>query len=114
MSEPSLLGDQDLYLTNDGPNRLFRNDGDGRFADVTGDSFLLARRGAAADGEGVPGRHHRRGPSACRALHDGPSVGENRDLTLRPTRARRRSKAHQVLVGDHHLVAGDSTATDRR
>jgi hypothetical protein len=28
-------GDEDLYLTNDGPNRLFRNDGGGRFADVT-------------------------------------------------------------------------------
>jgi hypothetical protein len=27
-------GDPDLYLTNDGPNRLFRNDG-GRFTDVT-------------------------------------------------------------------------------
>ena len=28
-------GDEDLYLTNDGPNRLFRNDGDGRFTNVT-------------------------------------------------------------------------------
>ena len=28
-------GDEDLYLTNDGPNRLFRNDGEGRFTDVT-------------------------------------------------------------------------------
>ena len=28
-------GDEDLYLTNDGPNRLFRNDGDDRFTDVT-------------------------------------------------------------------------------
>jgi hypothetical protein len=28
-------GDQDLYLTGDGPNHLFRNDGDGRFTDVT-------------------------------------------------------------------------------
>ena len=29
-------GDEDLYLTNDGPNRLFRNEGEGRFTDVTG------------------------------------------------------------------------------
>ena len=28
-------GDQDLYLTNDGPNKLFRNDGAGAFTDVT-------------------------------------------------------------------------------
>ena len=28
-------GDPDLYLTNYGPNRLYRNDGGGRFADVT-------------------------------------------------------------------------------
>ncbi len=28
-------GDPDLYLTCDGPNRLYRNDGDGRFTDVT-------------------------------------------------------------------------------
>ncbi len=28
-------GDQDLYLTNDGANRLFRNDGNDRFTDVT-------------------------------------------------------------------------------
>jgi hypothetical protein len=28
-------GDEDLYLTVDGPNHLFRNDGDGRFTDVT-------------------------------------------------------------------------------
>jgi hypothetical protein len=28
-------GDLDLYLTNDGANRLFRNDGDDRFTDVT-------------------------------------------------------------------------------
>jgi len=28
-------GDEDHYLTNDGPNRLFRNDGEGRFTDVT-------------------------------------------------------------------------------
>jgi len=28
-------GDEDLYLTNDGPNRLFRNDGNDRFTDVT-------------------------------------------------------------------------------
>ena len=28
-------GDEDLYLTVDGPNRLFRNDGGGRFTDVT-------------------------------------------------------------------------------
>jgi len=27
-------GDEDLYLTNDGPNRLFRNDGGDRFTDV--------------------------------------------------------------------------------
>jgi len=37
-------GDEDLYLTNDGPNRLFRNDGGDRFADVT-----------AAAGVGNPG-----------------------------------------------------------
>jgi enediyne biosynthesis protein E4 len=29
-------GDPDLYLTNYGPNRLYRNDGGGRFTDVTG------------------------------------------------------------------------------
>ncbi len=29
-------GDQDLYLTNNGPNNLFRNDGGGVFVDVTG------------------------------------------------------------------------------
>jgi hypothetical protein len=28
-------GDPDLYLTNHGPNRLYRNDGGGRFTDVT-------------------------------------------------------------------------------
>ena len=28
-------GDQDLYLTNNGPNKLFRNDGGGVFTDVT-------------------------------------------------------------------------------
>ena len=28
-------GDEDLYLTVDGPNHLFRNDGGGRFTDVT-------------------------------------------------------------------------------
>ena len=28
-------GDEDLYLTADGPNHLFRNDGGGRFTDVT-------------------------------------------------------------------------------
>jgi hypothetical protein len=28
-------GDEDLYLTNDGQNRLFRNDGNDRFTDVT-------------------------------------------------------------------------------
>ena len=28
-------GDEDLYLTSDGPNHLFRNDGEGRFTDVT-------------------------------------------------------------------------------
>jgi len=28
-------GDEDLYLTVDGPNHLFRNDGSGRFTDVT-------------------------------------------------------------------------------
>ena len=28
-------GDPDVYLTNYGPNRLYRNDGGGRFADVT-------------------------------------------------------------------------------
>ncbi len=28
-------GDEDLYLTNDGPNRLFRNDGEDTFTDVT-------------------------------------------------------------------------------
>jgi hypothetical protein len=28
-------GDEDLYLTNDGRNRLFRNDGEDRFTDVT-------------------------------------------------------------------------------
>jgi hypothetical protein len=28
-------GDEDLYLTGDGPNRLFRNDGGGLFTDVT-------------------------------------------------------------------------------
>ena len=28
-------GDQDLYLTNQGPNKLFRNDGNGAFTDVT-------------------------------------------------------------------------------
>ena len=28
-------GDEDLYLTVDGPNHLFRNDGRGRFTDVT-------------------------------------------------------------------------------
>jgi hypothetical protein len=28
-------GDEDLYLTVDGPNRLFRNEGGGRFTDVT-------------------------------------------------------------------------------
>jgi len=28
-------GDEDLYLTNDGPNRLFRNDGGDAFTDVT-------------------------------------------------------------------------------
>lgn len=27
-------GDQDLYVTNDGPNRLYRNDGSGHFLDV--------------------------------------------------------------------------------
>jgi enediyne biosynthesis protein E4 len=27
-------GDQDLYVTNDGPNRLYQNDGTGRFLDV--------------------------------------------------------------------------------
>jgi hypothetical protein len=31
-------GDEDLYLTNDGPNRLFRNDGEDRFTDVTSDA----------------------------------------------------------------------------
>ncbi len=29
-------GDPDLYLTNFGPNRLYRNNGDGTFSDVTG------------------------------------------------------------------------------
>ncbi len=29
-------GDEDLYLTSDGPNNLFRNNGDGTFSDVTG------------------------------------------------------------------------------
>ncbi len=29
-------GDQDLYLTSNGPNNLFRNNGDGTFSDVTG------------------------------------------------------------------------------
>lgn len=28
-------GDEDLYLTSNGPNNLFRNDGDGNFTDVT-------------------------------------------------------------------------------
>jgi len=37
-------GDEDLYLTNDGPNRLFRNDGNDRFTDVT----ATARVGSAA------------------------------------------------------------------
>ena len=31
-------GDQDLYLTNDGPNRLFRNDGGDQFTDVTSEA----------------------------------------------------------------------------
>ena len=31
-------GDADLYLTNYGPNRLYRNEGGGRFTDVTGAS----------------------------------------------------------------------------
>lgn len=31
-----LDGDQDLYVTNNGPNRLYRNDGSGRFEDVAG------------------------------------------------------------------------------
>ncbi|MEA2434199.1 MAG: enediyne biosynthesis protein [Actinomycetota bacterium] len=29
-------GDEDLYITNDGPDRLYRNDGTGSFEDVTG------------------------------------------------------------------------------
>ncbi|MAF11977.1 hypothetical protein CMK11_16145 [Candidatus Poribacteria bacterium] len=31
-------GDQDIYITNYGPNVLYRNDGDGSFTDVTGDA----------------------------------------------------------------------------
>ncbi len=31
-------GDQDLYVTNHGPSRLFRNEGDGTFADVSASS----------------------------------------------------------------------------
>ena len=29
-------GDPDLYITNDGPNRLLRNNGDGTFSRITG------------------------------------------------------------------------------
>ncbi|MFN2468592.1 MAG: CRTAC1 family protein [Gaiellaceae bacterium] len=35
-------GDPDLYVTNDGPNVLYRNEGDGRFTDVTAASGLAA------------------------------------------------------------------------
>lgn len=31
-------GDADLYVVNDGPNRLFRNDGDGHFTDVAAEA----------------------------------------------------------------------------
>jgi len=31
-------GDPDLFLTREGPNRLYRNEGDGRFTDVTADA----------------------------------------------------------------------------
>ena len=33
-------GDLDIYLANNGPNRLYRNDGTGRFEDVTAGSGL--------------------------------------------------------------------------
>ena len=33
-------GDQDIFVTKFGPSRLFRNNGDGTFADVTADSFV--------------------------------------------------------------------------
>jgi enediyne biosynthesis protein E4 len=39
-------GDQDLYVTNDGPNRLYRNDGTGHFVDVAPEA------GVADDGAG--------------------------------------------------------------
>ncbi len=41
-------GDEDLYLTVDGPNVLFRNLGDGAFADIT-----TTLGGGAFDGRGV-------------------------------------------------------------
>ena len=34
-------GDQDLYVTNHGPSRLFRNEGDGTFTDVSGGSGVV-------------------------------------------------------------------------
>ena len=34
-------GDQDLYVTNHGPSRMFRNEGDGTFTDISGGSGVV-------------------------------------------------------------------------
>jgi hypothetical protein len=41
-------GDQDLYVTNDGPNRLYRNDGTGHFVDVAPTAGVADDRAATS------------------------------------------------------------------
>ena len=58
-------GDPDMYLNNYGPNVLFRNNGDGTFADVTG----AGRRGQRRPGRRrnlLPGHGRRRRPGPVR------------------------------------------------
>jgi len=41
-------GAPDLYVSNEGPNRLYRNDGDGTFTDVAGDLGVLEPEGRSS------------------------------------------------------------------